>query len=105
MSLMKPWSAPEAQSLGSTTPTTTAPVTVIVRDTSRLDESGSARLETIQPGFFLAARSLMTGTRYSHLIFSRHRTHGAEERIGGIAVDISQGSNRGIIPDYWIEEI
>lgn len=47
----------------------------------------------------------MTGTRYGHFEFLDVVRMARSGDFGGIAIDISQGSNRGIIPDYWLEEI
>lgn len=47
----------------------------------------------------------MTGTRYGHFDFLDIVRMARRSGFAGIAVDISQGSNRGIIPDYWLEEI
>ena len=47
----------------------------------------------------------MTGTRYGHFEFLDVVRMARKGDFGGIAIDISQGNNRGIIPGYWLEEI
>lgn len=47
----------------------------------------------------------MTGVRYGHFEFLDVVRMARRGDFGGIAIDISEGRNRGIIPDYWMEEI
>jgi hypothetical protein len=51
------------------------------------------------------AASGLTGTRFGHFDFLDIVRMARRSGLGGIAIDISQGRNRGIIPDYWLEEI
>jgi len=47
----------------------------------------------------------MTGTRYGHFEFLDVVRMARKGDFAGIAIDITEGTNRGIIPDYWLEEI
>lgn len=53
----------------------------------------------------IMAANGMTGTRCGHFDFLDVVRMARRSGFGGIAIDISQGNNRGIIPDYWLEEI
>lgn len=47
----------------------------------------------------------MTGTRYGHFDFLDVVGMARRSGFGGIVVDMAEGRSRGIIPDYWLEEI
>ncbi len=59
----------------------------------------------VYTGEDVMATNGMTGTRYGHFDFLDVVRMARKGDFGGIAIDISQGRNRGIIPDYWLEEI
>jgi SseB protein N-terminal domain len=47
----------------------------------------------------------MTGTRYGHFEFMDVVRMARRSGFGGIVLDMAEGRSRGIIPDYWLEEI
>lgn len=51
------------------------------------------------------AASGLSGQRYGHFEFLDVIRMASKGDFGGVTIDLAEGKNRGIIPDYWLAEI